>query len=48
MCGQRDIPFFSHSETIDTSKNLSETKLHSNYNGLKVFIKNFFSILEKV
>ena len=30
MCGQRDIPFISHSETIDSSKHFNESKFYLN------------------
>ena len=41
MCAERNIPFISHSESIDSSKHLNESKLHLNFNGLNVFAENF-------
>ena len=41
MCKERKIPFIAHSENIDPSKHLTESKLHLNHNGIKVFTKNF-------
>ena len=43
----KDIPFISHSETMDLSKHLSGTKLYLNYNGLKVFAEIFLVFLKK-
>ena len=40
MCGDRDIPFLSHSESINPSKYLNESKLHLNFNGVKSFANN--------
>ena len=40
ISGQRDIPFVSHSETIDKSKHLNGTKVQLNYNGVKVFAES--------
>ena len=37
MCKERKIPFVVHSENIDSSKHRSESKLHLNHNGMKVF-----------
>ena len=47
MCGQRDVPFISNSETIDSSEHLNESKLHLNGNGLKVFAESFSVFLKK-
>ena len=41
MCVERNIPFISHSENTDSSKHLNESKLHLNFNGVKVFTENF-------
>ena len=41
MCVERNIPFISHSENIDFNKHLNESKLHLNFNGVKVFTENF-------
>ena len=35
-CVERNIPFISHSENVDSSKHLNESKLHLNFNGVKV------------
>ena len=35
MFEDRDIFFLSHSESINSSKYLSESKLHLNFNGVK-------------
>ena len=48
MCGYRDIPFLSHSQSINSSKHLNESsKLHLNFNGVKVFAENFPVLLKK-
>ena len=47
MCAERNIPFISHSESIDSSKYLNESKLHLNFNGVKVFAENFSAFLTK-
>ena len=47
MCAERNIPFISHSESIDCSKHLNESKLHLNFNGVKVFAENFSALLTK-
>ena len=41
MCKERKIPFIAHSENIDSSKHLNESKLHFNHNGINVFAENF-------
>ena len=41
MCAERNTPFISHSESIDSSKHLNESKLHLNCNGFKFFAENF-------
>ena len=46
MCKDRKVPFVSHSETIDSSKHLNESKLHLNHNGIKVFAENFSIFLK--
>ena len=48
MCKERKIPFIAHSENIDSSKHLSESKLHLNHNGIKVFAENFSIFLKKL
>ena len=47
MCGQRNIPFISHSETIDSSKHLNDSKLHFIHNVFTVFAENFSVFLKK-
>ena len=47
MCAERNIPFISHSESIDCSKHLNESKLHLNFHGVKVFAENFSAFLTK-
>ena len=47
MCAERNIPFISHSESRDSSKHLNESKLHLNFNGVKVFAENFSAFLTK-
>ena len=46
MCKDRKVPFVSHSETIDSSKHLNESKLHLNQNGIKVFAENLSVFLK--
>ena len=48
MCKERKTPFISHSENIDSSKHLNESKLHLNHNVLKVFAENFSVYLKKL
>ena len=43
MCAERNIPFISHSESIDSSKHRNESKLHMNFNGVKVYAENFLA-----
>ena len=47
MCAERNIPFISHNESIDSSKLLNESKFHFNFNDLKVFSENFLAFLTK-
>ena len=48
MCGYRDILFLSHKEKVNSSKYLNESsKLHLNFNGVKVFEKDFPKVLKK-
>ena len=46
-CTERNIPFISHSESIDSSKHLNESKLHSNFNGINVSAESFSVFLTK-
>ena len=48
MCKERKIPFTAHSENIDSSKHLNESKLHLNHVGIKVFAENFSVVLKKL
>ena len=48
MCKEQKIPFIAHSENIDSSKHLNESKLHLNHNGIKVFAENFSIFLKKL
>ena len=48
VCKERKIPFISHSENIDLSKHLNESKLHLNHNGIKVSAENFSVFLKKL
>ena len=46
MCGNSDIHFFSHSESINPSKDLSESELNRNFNGVK-FLQKIFQCFSK-
>ena len=48
MFKERKIPFIAHSENIDSSKHLNESKLHLNHVGIKVFAENFSVVLKKL
>ena len=48
MYKERKISFIAHSENIDSSKHLNESKLHLNHNGIKVFAENFSVFLKKL
>ena len=48
MCHERNIPFLSHSDIIDTSKHLNESKLHFNRQRMRVFAKNISGFLTKL
>ena len=45
MCGERDIAFIDHTDTIDTEKHLNESKVHLNKSGTIEFDKNVFEFL---
>ena len=47
MWKERTIPFNAHSENIDSSKHLNESKLHLNHNGIKVLAEHFSLFLKK-
>ena len=48
MCKERNISFLSHDESIDPSKHLNKSKLHSNSNGVKIFAENVSRLLVKI
>ena len=45
MCGERDIIFIDHTNTIDTERHLNESKVHLNKSGTTEFAKNVFELL---
>ena len=45
MCGERDIAFIDHTDTIDTERHLNESKVHLNKSGTTEFAKNVFEFL---
>ena len=45
MCGERDITFIDHTDTIDTERHLNESKVHINKSGTIEFAKNVFEFL---
>ena len=45
MCGERDITFIDHTDTIDTERHLNESKVHLNKSGTIEFAKNVFEFL---
>ena len=42
MCGERDITFIDHTDTIDNERRLNESKVHLNKSGAIEFVKNVF------
>ena len=48
MCQERNISFLSHSDIIDPSKHLNESKLHFNRQGMRVFAENISGFLTKL
>ena len=42
MCGERDIAFIDHTDTIDTERHLNESKVHLNKSGTIEFAKNVY------
>ena len=48
MCKEQTNPFFSHSENIDSSEHLNESKLYLNHNGIKAFEEIFSIFLKKL
>ena len=45
MCGEHDIAFIDHTDTIDTERHLNESKVHLNKSGTIEFAKNVFEFL---
>ena len=45
MCGERDITFIDHTDTIDIERHLNESKVHLNKSGTIEFAKNVFEFL---
>ena len=43
MCGERDITFIDHTDTIDTERHLNENKVHLNKSGTIEFACEFQS-----
>ena len=41
MCGERDITFIDHTDTIDTERHLNESKFHLKKSGTTEFVKIF-------
>ena len=40
MCGERDIAFIDHTDTIDTERHLNESEVHLNKSGTIELAKN--------
>ena len=47
MFKEEKISFIAHCKNINSSKQLSDIKLHLNHNGIKVFAENFSVFLNK-
>ena len=47
ICAERNIPFISHIESIDSSKHLNDNKLYLSFNDVKVFAEYFSAFLTK-
>ena len=45
MCGERDITFIDHTETINIERHLNESKVHLNKSGTTEFAKNVCKFL---
>ena len=45
MCGERDITFIDHSDTIDIERHLNESKVHLNKSRTIEFAKNVYEFL---
>ena len=45
MCGERDITFFDHTDTIGIERHLNESKVHLNKSGTIEFAKNVCEFL---
>ena len=45
MCGEHDVTFLDHPDTIDTERHLNESKVHLNKSGTIEFAKNVYEFL---
>ena len=45
MCGESDITFVDHTDTIDIERHLNESKVHLNKSGTIEFAKNVYEFL---
>ena len=45
MCGERDITFIDHTDTIDIERHLNKSKFHLNKPGTREFAKNICEFL---
>ena len=45
MCGERDITFVGHTNTIDIERHLNESKVHLNKSATIEFAKNIYEFL---
>ena len=45
MCGEHDVTFLDHPDTIDTERHLNESKIHLNKSGTIEFAKNVYEFL---
>ena len=48
MCKEQKMSFTTHSENIDSSKHLSESKLHLNHNSINVLAEKCSVFLKKL
>ena len=47
MCGERDITFIDHNDTVDIERHLNESNVHINKSGTMEFAKNICEFLLK-
>ena len=47
MFAEKNIPLILHSESTDSSKHSNKSKLHLNFNGVKVLAETFSAFLTK-